>query len=202
MPRKQSTLVKHCSQIICSNYESHSRLLRENNKKGVSHVLVREHMMLPMHSRQQSCMHEKNHEPTLSCSFISEVLRTLLNIGTKMTDAETDPKHTRDSKSHLLTPHGHYRASGKIIYCMCTILRLFQELGPMETRNTFVKIGWILIFFLFFLHALLLCWVFVLLSKGPCLVFSQRAFPFLGLQHLKQRTRKKKNVIAKAVQCA
>lgn len=134
MPWKQSVLIKHWSQIIFWTYETHCRLLKDHNKNVLPHVLVWENRMLSIHSRQKGCMHlkKKNHEPTLSCSFISEVLRTLFNIVTKTTDAEPDPRHTTDSKSCLLTPHGHCRASGKINYCMCTMLGVFQEPGPME----------------------------------------------------------------------
>lgn len=65
-------------------------------------------------------------------AYLSEVLRTLFHIVTKKTDAKTDPKHTADSKTCLLTPHGHCKASGKISYSMCTILAVFQEAGPTE----------------------------------------------------------------------
>lgn len=86
-------------------------------------------MMLLMNAdRKAACTTAKiNHVPTLS-----EALRTLFNTDTKTTNVEPDQKYTTDSKSCLLTPHGHCRASGKIIYYMYTMLGMFQKPGPTE----------------------------------------------------------------------
>lgn len=69
---------------------------------------------------------KKNHEPTLSCLFISEVLRTLFNI-------VTDWCWARPKTSFILQVLSfNTSGSGKIIYCTFTVTRVFQEPGPLE----------------------------------------------------------------------
>lgn len=165
-------------------YTGH-KLLSQPTKATAGYWKVTTEMLFPMSWCKKTWCHwyipdrqaglKKNHEPSLSCLFISEVLRPLFNI-------VTDWCWARPKTSFILKVLSFNTSWSLQSIWKNNLLHVYNNRSIPRVRILGkIEIHLFLSRDLNGLTCSALCWAFVVLSKGRGVVFIPQAFPFLDL---------------------